>query len=96
MCNENLFTVGKFPPPVSIYSDIKHSFFLPNNPRNLDPSYKMDLDLWDCLERLKFFQRTDLVICCHSKERKTPSFSRINTVGVEQSTVRSAGRLLTY
>ena len=21
-----------------------------NNPKNLDPSYKMDLDLWDCLE----------------------------------------------
>ena len=20
-----------------------------NNPKNLDPSYKMDLDLWDCL-----------------------------------------------
>ena len=24
-----------------------------NNPKNLDPSYKMDLDLWDCLGRLK-------------------------------------------
>ena len=21
--------------------------------KNLDPSYKMDLDLWDCLERVK-------------------------------------------
>ena len=21
--------------------------------QNLDPSYKMDLDLWDCLERVK-------------------------------------------
>ena len=29
-------------------------FFSPkNNPKNLDPSYKMDLDLWDCLERVK-------------------------------------------
>ena len=28
-------------------------FFLPNNPKNLDPSYKMDLDLWDCLGRVK-------------------------------------------
>ena len=24
-----------------------------NNPNNLDPSYKMDLDLWDCLGRVK-------------------------------------------
>ena len=22
-----------------------------NNPKDLDPSYKMDLDLWDCFER---------------------------------------------
>ena len=24
-----------------------------NNPKNLDPSYKMDLDFWDCFVRLK-------------------------------------------
>ena len=24
------------------------------NPKDLDPSCKMDLDLWDCLERVKF------------------------------------------
>ena len=24
-----------------------------NNPKNLDPSYKTDLDLWDCLGRVK-------------------------------------------
>ena len=23
-----------------------------NNPKDLDPSYKMDLDLWDCLGRV--------------------------------------------
>ena len=23
------------------------------NPKDLDPSYKMDLDLWDCFERKK-------------------------------------------
>ena len=23
-------------------------------PRNLDPSYKTDIDLWDCLGRVKF------------------------------------------
>ena len=26
------------------------------------------------------FQRTDLAICCHSREGKTPSYSQINTV----------------
>ena len=26
------------------------------------------------------FHRTDLVICSHSKERKSPSYSQINTV----------------
>ena len=26
---------------------IRCSFFLPNNPQNLDPSYKIDLDLVD-------------------------------------------------
>ena len=29
-------------------------FSYQNNPKNLDPSYKMDLDLWDCLGRVKF------------------------------------------
>ena len=24
-----------------------------NNPKDLDPSYKKDLDLWDCLGRVK-------------------------------------------
>ena len=28
-------------------------FYFQNNPQNLDPSYKMDLDLWDCLGRVK-------------------------------------------
>ena len=33
-----------------ISSAIRQSFFsFQNNPKNLDPSYKMDLDLWDCL-----------------------------------------------
>ena len=45
-------------------------FFLPNNPKNLDPSYKTDLDVWGC-------HRTDLVICCHSQEAKTLSYSQI-------------------
>ena len=28
-------------------------FSFQNNPKNLDPSYEMDLDLWDCLGRVK-------------------------------------------
>ena len=36
--------------------------------QNLDPSYKMELDLWDCLGRAQIilqhnFYGTDLVIC---------------------------------
>ena len=42
-------------------------FSFQNNPKDLDPSYKMDLDLWDCLGMGKIgiiarFHRTDLVI----------------------------------
>ena len=29
------------------------AFDFQNNPKNLDPSYKMDLDFWDCLGRVK-------------------------------------------
>ena len=28
-------------------------FSFQSNPKSLDPSYKMDLDLWDCLGRVK-------------------------------------------
>ena len=28
-------------------------FFILNNPKNLDLSYKTDLDLWDCLGKVK-------------------------------------------
>ena len=32
----------------------KNEFFsFQNNPKDLDPSCKMDLDLWDCLGRVK-------------------------------------------
>ena len=31
----------------------KELFFLPKQSQNLDSSYKMDLDLWDCLGRVK-------------------------------------------
>ena len=32
---------------------IRQSFSFQNNPKNLDPSYKMDLDFGDCLGRVK-------------------------------------------
>ena len=46
---------------------------------------KTDLDLWDCLGRVKIgiiakFHRTDLVICSHSIGTKPPFYNRINTV----------------
>ena len=37
-----------------IFSVIRKSFISSKiNPKNLDPSYKMDLDFWDCLGRVK-------------------------------------------
>ena len=32
---------------------IRQSFSFQNNQKNLDPSYKLDLDLWDCLGGVK-------------------------------------------
>ena len=58
-------------------------FSFHNNPKNLDPSYKMDLDHWDCLENwdsIAKFCWIDLVIYSLSTERKTSSYSRRNTV----------------
>ena len=48
-------------------------FSFQNNAKNLDLSHKTILDLWDCLGNVKLiakFQRTDLVICSHSREGK--------------------------
>ena len=37
-----------------ISSVVRRSFFsFQNNPKDLDPSCKTDLDLWDCLGRVK-------------------------------------------
>ena len=47
-CSELIFLIYR------ISSVIRPIFFpFQNNPKNLDPSYKMDLDLWDCLGRVK-------------------------------------------
>ena len=32
-----------------------------NNSKNLDPSYKMDLDLWDCLGRVKLVLQKNFI-----------------------------------
>ena len=41
-------------PTYHISSVIKRGFFsFQNNPKDLDPSYKTDLDLLDCLGRVK-------------------------------------------
>ena len=38
---------------VTVPSVISSVFSFQNNPKNLDPSYKMNLDFWDCLGRVK-------------------------------------------
>ena len=51
---------------LTIFLWLEDRFFtFQNNPKNLDMSYKMDLDLWGCLGRVKLitkFHRKDLVI----------------------------------
>ena len=40
--------------PVPYFFGYRMEFFsFQNNPKDLDPSCKMDLDLWDCLGRVK-------------------------------------------
>ena len=55
-------------------------FSFQNNPKSLDPSYKMGLDLGDFLEICNSYYSEislDLVICSHSREgkKKTTSYS---------------------
>ena len=40
-------------PPVNYVYKTVLFFSFQNNPKNLDLSYKTDLDLWDCLGRVK-------------------------------------------
>ena len=83
-----------------ISSVIRQTFFsFQNNPKDLDPSCKTDLDLWDCLGRVKLgiiekFHRTNLVIWSHSRGTKPPSYSRINTVYTAFSQSYTLVRLL--
>ena len=58
-----------FNPNVSFFRIIYHIFLVirccffsfKNNAKNLDPSYKMDLDLWDCLEKVKFISQQSFI-----------------------------------
>ena len=58
---------------------VRQSFSFQKNPKNLDLSYKMDIDLlrlfWKSKARIiAKFQRTDLVFCSHSRQGKNLSF----------------------
>ena len=53
-----------------------------NNPKNLDPSYKMALVRKGKTRITAKFHRTDLVIFSHSREGKILSYSRINAVKI--------------
>ena len=53
-------------------------------PKNLDPSYKINLDLGDCLGRVKIILKQNFIglfkLHNRSREAKTPSYSQINMV----------------
>ena len=44
-----------------ISSVIRQFFSFQNKPKDLDPSYKMDLDLWDCLGRVKLVLQQNFI-----------------------------------
>ena len=46
------FLVDEFHDIQLLTSFVRLDFSFQNNTKNLDPSYKMDLDLWDCLGRV--------------------------------------------
>ena len=51
-CENDAFTAAEYKVPYfSCYKT--EIFLLPKQSKNLDPSYKMDLDLWDCLGMAK-------------------------------------------
>ena len=61
------------------------SFSFQNNPKNLDPSYKIDLDVLGLFRKgnthiIAKFRSTHLVICSHLRGRKIPSYNQIHTV----------------
>ena len=65
---------------------IRRNFiFFQNNPKDLDPSWKTDLDLLDCLGRVNLELQLNFIGLIFLFEvilegQKTPSYSRINMV----------------
>ena len=51
--NGNTFSEGNSKEEYRLFFGYKTSFSFQNNPKNLDPSYRTDLDLWDSLGRIK-------------------------------------------
>ena len=62
------------PVSLTVYTG-NRMFFLPNYPKNLDPSFKTDLDFWIVLEgKIHFivdFNKTDLDILSLSRDRNS-------------------------
>ena len=57
LCNKQKINMEVYPytlgNPIPYFFDYKTGFFsFQNNPKDLDPSCKTDLDLWDCLGRV--------------------------------------------
>ena len=77
-------SISKIRPDMTldVYRGRKTTMQKCNNLKNLDLSFKANLDVLGCLKRVKLakFHRTDLAICSLSREGKTLSYSRINTV----------------
>ena len=49
-----MITKNKLQDELPYFFGYKTEFFsFQNNPKDLDPSCKMDLDLWDCIESVK-------------------------------------------
>ena len=71
-------------PEYHISSDIRQSFFsFQNNPKNLDLSHKMGIDLWDSIGKVKLeLGQTfmGLIFCSNSREGTTSFYSLRNTV----------------
>ena len=73
------------------FSGYKTVFFpFQNNPKYLDPSYKMDLDIWDCFGKGKTdhkaeLHKINLDVWGHSRNGKAMSYKQRNMVGEENA-----------
>ena len=70
------------------FSGYKTVFFpFQNNPKYLDPSYKTDLDIWDCFGKGKTdlkakLHKINLDVWGHSRYCNAPSYKQRNTVPI--------------